>query len=154
MVERKVEPPSEADGGEKQTGLVGDLLKRAVSSGMGALFFTEEGIRNAVGELKLPKEMLAFLLAQADRTRAEVARVATAEVRRFLESETLRREMWRLLTGVTLEIHATVGLKPGGEPGFRAIVRSRDDPRPGEGSGPPDRTAGPAGGVPGREEGP
>jgi hypothetical protein len=127
MAERKGEPMGEAgDGGDRVPGLVGELLKRAVASGMGALFFTEEGIRNVVGELKLPKEMLAFLLAQADRTRAEVARVATAEVRRFLEGEKLRRELWRLLTGVTLEIHATVQIKPGGEPSFKAELKKRE----------------------------
>jgi len=40
---------------------------------------TEEGIRNLVGDMKMPKDALAFLLAQADKTRSEVARVVTHE---------------------------------------------------------------------------
>jgi len=75
---------------------------------------------------------LAFLLAQADKTRTEVARVVTSEVRRFLESETLRREIWKVLTGVTLEVNASIQLKPSGEPGFKAKLKTKKKPEPGE----------------------
>src|SRR5438067_252739 len=107
------------------SGLVPDIVRRAVLTGVGALFMTEEGIRNLVGEMKLPKDALGFLLAQAEKTRSEVARVVTQEVRRFLESETLRREIWKVLTGVTLEVNPTIQLKPSGEPGIRAKVKSK-----------------------------
>ena len=115
-------PPEEA---KKLSGLVPDIVRRAVLTGVGALFMTEEGIRNAVTEMKLPKDALAFLLSQADKSRTEVARVVTQEMRRFLESETLRREIWKLLTGVTLEVNASIQLKPSGERGFRARVRTK-----------------------------
>ena len=115
-------PPDEV---KKLSGLVPDIVRRAVLTGVGALFMTEEGIRNLVGEMKLPKDALAFLLAQADKTRGEVARVVTQEMRRFLESDTLRRELWKVLTSVTLEVNATVQLKPSGEPGIRAKIRNR-----------------------------
>jgi len=115
-------PPDEV---KKLKGLVPDIVRRAVLTGVGALFMTEEGIRNLVGEMKLPKDALAFLLSQAEKTRAEVARVVTQETRRFLESETLRRELWKLLTSVTLEVNATVQLKPSGEPGFKAKLRQK-----------------------------
>jgi len=101
------------------------IVRRAVLTGVGALFMTEEGIRNLVGDMKMPKDALAFLIAQADKTRSEVARVVTQEVRRFLESETLRREIWKLLNGVTLEVNATVHLKPSGEAALKAKVKSR-----------------------------
>ena len=115
-------PPDEA---KKLSGLVPDIVRRAVLTGVGALFMTEEGIRNAVTEMKLPKDALGFLLSQADKTRTEVARVVTQEMRRFLESDTLRREMWKLLTSVTLEVNASIQLKPSGEPGIRAKVRAK-----------------------------
>jgi hypothetical protein len=115
-------PPDEA---KTLSGLVPDIVRRAVLTGVGALFMTEEGIRNLVGEMKLPKDALAFLLSQAEKTRTEVARVVTQETRRFLESDTLRRELWKLLTSVTLEVNATVQLKPSGEPGFKAKLRQK-----------------------------
>src|SRR4051795_9097362 len=115
-------PPEDV---KKLSGLVPDIVRRAVLTGVGALFMTEEGIRNLVGDMKMPKDALAFLVAQADKTRSEVARVVTQEVRRFLESETLRREIWKVLTGVTLEVNATIQLKPSGEPGIRAKIRQK-----------------------------
>jgi len=51
----------------------------------------------------------------------------TQEVRRFLESETLRREIWKLLTSVTLEVNATVQLKPSGEPQIKARLKRKKD---------------------------
>jgi hypothetical protein len=115
-------PPEEM---KRLSGIVPDIVRRAVLTGVGALFMTEEGIRNLVGDMKMPKDALAFLIAQADKTRSEVARVVTHEVRRFLESETLRREMWKLLTGVTLEVNATIQLKRSGEPAFKAKIKHK-----------------------------
>jgi len=115
-------PPDEV---KKLSGLVPDIVRRAVLTGVGALFMTEEGLRSLVGEMKLPKDALAFLLSQAEKTRSEVARVVTSEVRRFLESETLRREIWKVLTGVTLEVNASIQLKPSGEPGFKAKLKTK-----------------------------
>lgn len=122
MAEDDELPPEEV---KKLSGLVPDIVRRAVLTGVGALFMTEEGIRNLVGDMKLPKDALGFLLSQAEKTRTEVARVVTQEVRRFLESETLRREIWKVLTGVTLEVNATIQLKPGGEPAFKAKVKAK-----------------------------
>jgi hypothetical protein len=110
---------------EQSKGFVPEIVRRAVLTGVGALFMTEEGIRNLVGEMKLPKDALAFLLAQADKTRSDVTRIVTHEVRRFLESETLRREIWKLLTSVTLEVNASVQLKPSGEPHIRAKIKHK-----------------------------
>src|SRR2546423_9350250 len=53
---------------------------------------TEEGIRNLVGDMKLPKDALAFLLSQADKTRSDVTRVVTQEGRRVLRERTKRQE--------------------------------------------------------------
>jgi hypothetical protein len=125
------DPPDDLSTEDKRlSGIVPDIVRRAVLTGVGALFMTEEGIRNLVGEMKLPKDALAFLVSQADRTRGEVTRVVTHEVRRFLESETLRREIWKVLTGVTVEVHATIQLKPSGEPHFNAKVRSKKPAEP------------------------
>src|SRR5207248_2394592 len=114
------EPALPAPGGARRAehtvdaparGFVPEIVRRAVLTGVGALFMTEEGIRNLVGDMKLPKDALGFLLSQADKTRSDVTRVVTQEVRRFLESDTMRREIWKLLTSVTLEVNAEVRLK-------------------------------------------
>ena len=130
MAEKPQLPQEPAEDVKKLSGLVPDIVRRAVLTGVGALFMTEEGLRSLVGEMKLPKDALAFLLAQAEKTRGEVARVVTSEVRRFLESETLRREIWKLLTGVTLEVNASIRLKPSGELGFKARLKTKKKPEP------------------------
>jgi hypothetical protein len=122
--EHELPAPSSEDA-KKLSGLVPDIVRRAVLTGVGALFMTEEGIRNIVGEMKLPKDALGFLLAQADKSRAEVARIVTSEIRRFLEGETLQREIWKLLTSVTLEVNASIQLKPSGDPGFKAKLKKK-----------------------------
>lgn len=103
------EVPSETEG---WSAYVPDFVKRAAVAGLGALFMTEEGIRSLAGQMKLPKEVLGYLLSQAERTKAEVGRVVSEEVRRFLQSEKLREEFLKLLAGMTVEIKAEVRLVP------------------------------------------
>ncbi|WP_373049098.1 hypothetical protein [Vulgatibacter sp.] len=88
-----------------------DLLRRVLVSGVGALFMTEEGIRSLVKEMKLPKEVIGAVIAQADRTKSDIARVVGTEVRSFLESTRMREEMVRMLTQIRLEVRAEVGFK-------------------------------------------
>jgi hypothetical protein len=52
--------------------------------------------------------------------------VVTAEVRRFLESDALQRQVWKILTGITLEVNATIQLKPSGEPGIKVAFKRSD----------------------------
>jgi hypothetical protein len=147
MSQDRKTPPSDAqDEDEKDdalagegrgvSGMIPDVVRRAVLTGMGALFMGEESVRNLVGEMKLPKDALAFLSTQAEKTRAEVARVVTQEVRRFLESDTLQREVVKLLSSVTLEVSAQIKLKPSGEPDIKTEVRS-GRPKDGEPAGEP-----------------
>jgi len=93
-------------------GFVPEFVRRMAVAGLGALFMTEEGIRNLAGQLKLPKEALGFILGQAEKTKDEVTRVVTEELRRFLQSEKLRDEFLKLMSGMTVEIKAQIRLVP------------------------------------------
>ncbi len=107
-------PPDDLPGPEETprgTG-VGELVRRALLAGVGAVFMTEEQIRKTVNELKLPKEALSYLLTQADKTRTEAGRILRREVRRFLNSERFRQQVFDLVSGLTLEVKAEVRLKP------------------------------------------
>jgi hypothetical protein len=87
-------------------------MKKAAVAGLGALFMTEEGIRSLAGQLKLPKEALGFVVAQAEKTKEEVARVVSEELRRFLQSDKVQQEFRRLLSDMTFEIKAEVRMVP------------------------------------------
>jgi hypothetical protein len=93
-------------------GAVPELMRKAALAGLGALFMTEEGLRRTAAQIPLPKEVLAGLLAQADRTKDEVARVLAEELRRFLHSETLKRELSQIFAGMSVEVNARIRLVP------------------------------------------
>jgi len=98
-------------------GVVPELMRKAAFAGLGALFMTEEGLRRTAAQLRLPKEALAGLLAQAERTKAEVTRVLVEELRRFLRSEALKGELAQILSGMSVEVKARIRLVPDGKAG-------------------------------------
>lgn len=49
-----------------------EVFKKLITAGIGAAFMTEESIRAYVGELKLPKEALNFLLQGASKSKDEL----------------------------------------------------------------------------------
>jgi hypothetical protein len=110
-----LEPPGDDDG---PRGSITDGVKKAILAGMGALFLTEESARRLAREWKLPKEVIGFIGQQAQGAKGEVLRLFSDEVRRFLESDAVRREFWRALTENTIEIRAEVRFRPdsAGEP--------------------------------------
>lgn len=93
-------------------GFVTELVRKMAVAGMGALFMTEEGLRALAGQLKLPKELLAAVLAQAEKTKSEIGRVVTDEIRGFLQSDKVREEFTKLLSQMTIEVKAEIRLKP------------------------------------------
>ena len=102
---------TEADG-KPGSRFVPDFVRRMAWAGLGAVFMSEEGVRRLAGQLKLPKEALGFLLAQAEKTKDDVGRVVSEEVRKLLQSDKLRDEMLKLIAGMTIEVRAEVKLVP------------------------------------------
>jgi hypothetical protein len=100
-----------AEGGGRN--FVADAVRKAVLTGLGAVFLTEEGARKLAREWKLPKEIVGYVTSQAAGARDEVLRVVTEEVRKFFESEALRRELVRLVSSMSIEVHAEIRLRPG-----------------------------------------
>lgn len=93
-------------------GFVADFVRKAAVAGLGAVFMTEEGLRGLAGQMKLPKEVLGAILSQADKTKTDVTRIVSDEVRRFLQSDKLRDEFLKMIAGMTLEVRAEVKLVP------------------------------------------
>lgn len=75
------------DESQKMGSKAGDLLKKAITVGIGAAFLTEESIRALVGELKLPKELVTNLLAQANSTRSEFLGKFSQEILEKIQSK-------------------------------------------------------------------
>jgi hypothetical protein len=115
--EDPVLPPDDVPGGPGTVGFVADVVRKAVLTGVGALFLTEEGARKVAREWKLPKDLATYLVSQASGAKDEVLRVLGQELRRLLDSETFRKEILKSVENMTVEIHAEMRLKASdGEP--------------------------------------
>ncbi|HEY6097964.1 MAG TPA: hypothetical protein VIW03_00950 [Anaeromyxobacter sp.] len=113
---------AEEAGAEGSRGSLADGVKKAILAGMGALFLTEEGARRLARDWKLPKEVIGFIGSQASGAKDEVLRVFAEEIRRFLESETVRGEFWKALTENAIEIRAEIRFRPDGAGKLRPQV--------------------------------
>ena len=103
--------PADTSGGPGTVGFVADVVRKAVLTGVGALFLTQEGARKVAREWKLPKDLATYLVSQAAGARDEVLRVVAQELRRMLDSETFRKEILKSIENMTVEIHAEMRLK-------------------------------------------
>jgi hypothetical protein len=120
-------PPTVDDGGLR--GSIADGVKKALLAGVGALFLTEEGARKLARDWKLPKDVVGFIGQQAQSAKEEIVRLFADEVRRFLESESVRREFWKGLTESTIEIRAEIRFRPEKDGPPRPEVRASARPR-------------------------
>jgi hypothetical protein len=126
------DPPGEMPTAAPLFGVVPELMRKAAFAGLGALFMTEEGLRRTAAQIPLPKEALAGLLAQAERTKEDVTRVLTEELRRFLHSERLKRELSQIFAGMSVEVNARIRLVPEDKsrPPGRPLVKVTHAPGP------------------------
>lgn len=92
--------------------LLPELIKRFVEAGVVKLSEGPENIRNFVGELKLPKEIAGYLLAQIDETKNGLYRVVAREIRDFLEHTNVADEIVRVLTKLSFEIRTEIRFVP------------------------------------------
>lgn len=113
MTEENQEMPGQAseaqskDGNGVQGGIP-EMVKKAILSGLGTIFLSEEGIRSYLSDLKLPKEAVQFLLSQVAKTKEEALRVITEEIRSFLDETQLDDVFRKVLTNISLEISTKV----------------------------------------------
>jgi hypothetical protein len=91
--------------------IIPGMLRRTVGSGPGS-GLRDEVIRNVMGEMKLPREAVTYLVQVAEHTKREVVRVAAREFREFLESANVGDEVARILTKLSFEIRTEVRYVP------------------------------------------
>jgi len=118
--------------------LIPDLVKRTIEAGIGTLSRADTSrLRSLVGDLKVPRDVAKYFLAQVDDTKNALLKVFAGEVRDFLESTDLAEDLRKVLTSVSLEVSTRVRFVPndpaqGGKAGG-------DDKAPTEEGRPPKR---------------
>ena len=92
--------------------LVKRVVERAVESGVERLSEGPENLKNFVGELRLPKEVMRDLYAQIDDTKLGLYKVAAKEIRDVLEQTQLADEIAKVLTKLSFEIKTEIRFIP------------------------------------------
>ncbi len=115
--------------GDRIDSILPDTVKKMALAGLGAVFMTEEGIRNAVTELRLPREAVGTLLAQTEKARAELFRLIAAELRDFLEEANLAGELRKVLLGLSVDVQASVSFRSAEEGSITASVKRKTSTR-------------------------
>lgn len=91
-----------------ERGILPETLKKALVTGISAVFMTEEGIRSALSDMRLPKEAMAYLIQQTQNSRRELFRVVSDELKSFLRNIDLPGEVKKALSGMKLEVKAEI----------------------------------------------
>ncbi len=115
--------------------MIGDLAKKALMSGIGAVFTSEEALKSQLGDMKLPKEAMGYVAAQADKTKKEIVNAISAQTREFLGKLEMDKVLSRVLSGTTIEIQTRIRILPKDDGGITpvvqhhrtAVVRAEDD---------------------------
>ena len=116
-------------------GIIPELVKRAVELGVEKAHDAPEAVKQLVGDLKLPKEVVGYIFSQVDETKNGLFRIFAKEMRDFLENTNIAGEMQKLLTTVQFEVNTTIRFRPNdGKDTRRRTARTA---RTGEGSEPP-----------------
>ena len=105
---KKVKPePSEGETGEIAS--LTDLAKKAFYTGLGAIFLTEETVRNVLSDVKVPKEALVENIKKAKQ---DFVHILSGEIRNVLSKIDVSKEIQKLLETHSLHIKADIEFKP------------------------------------------
>jgi len=113
----KKEPEAEGKGG-----ILSEMARKVLLTGIGAIFMTEESIRSVLGEMKLPKDAMGFVVDQAKKQKNDLIAVVANEFSNFLAKLKVHDEIQKALTKLQIHIEAKLSFSPQG----KAIARDVD----------------------------
>lgn len=98
------------DGGIDPKTLLGDGLRKLFGVGVSAAFMTEESIRQYLGEMKLPKEILSGVLQSANRSKEEITNRVSNEIIRLVDKIDWVAELARFAETHKFKIQAEIDI--------------------------------------------
>jgi hypothetical protein len=123
MVDKKDPPPAGLDEspdmslGKLFDVYVPETVKRALFTGAGMLFMTEEGIRGALSEFNLPRDAVNYLIKQSEKGKDEFFANLQKEMRWFLSRIDAAHLLKNVLDDLSLDVQATITLRTGKDSG-------------------------------------
>ncbi len=116
----------ERAGGGFTAKVLGDMARKALMTGIGAVFMSEESLRGQLAEMKLPKEAMGYVVNQADKTKREIIDVVGREARAFFARLEVDKVVGKLLVGTTIEINTKIRIMPKDGGGIGVNVEKND----------------------------
>ena len=113
---------------DRERRLLGELVKKAVSTGINTMLSTEEGVR-AVVDAVAQKDIIGSAVNGVDATRKEAMSLVGREVGSFLDNLNLSEEIAKILTSVSFEIRTEVRFIPNEDGKLRAKVSGGAKPK-------------------------
>jgi hypothetical protein len=91
----------------------GELVKKILTVGVGAVFLTEESLRALVSEFKLPKEFLTGLLESAGKTKSDFLQKLSADVMSSISEKVDFKELLQeALEKNEVDVHIKLNFRP------------------------------------------
>jgi hypothetical protein len=76
---------------------------------------TEESIRNAISEMKLPKEAMGYVFDQAKKQKDDLISAVAGEVSKFFAKVNVHEEIQKALSALQVHIDARLSFSPKGK---------------------------------------
>src|SRR5271170_5877126 len=89
-------------------GQISEAMKKIVLTGVGTIFLTEESVRSYLGEMKLPKELWAGFLENAQKTKSEFLNTFAKEAAQVLAKIDVPAEARKFLQGHKMKISVEI----------------------------------------------
>lgn len=90
-----------------------DIVKKAIFTGAGMIFLTEEGIRKLMAEFNLPREAVNYVVKQSEKSKKELFGIIQKEVRRFFSAIDFPAQVREMLDGMTFEVKTDITIRSG-----------------------------------------
>ena len=84
-----------------------DFIKKGISTGVKSVLLTEEGVRNALGDL-MPREISATVKAHLEGLKKELYTTVVNEFSQFLQHVDVSTELKKVLSGMKVEIRTEI----------------------------------------------
>jgi hypothetical protein len=95
----------EEKSGKKGGGMT-EVARKILLTGVGAIFMTEEGIRKSLGDIKMPKEAMGYVLDTVLKQKDELLNLVGGELAKFLSKIKVHEEVQKALSGLQLHLDA------------------------------------------------
>jgi hypothetical protein len=103
--------PTEHDDESLLDKMMPEGFKRRIEAGVESVL-KDGRLKSLMGELKLPKEIVAHMISQVDDTKQAAVAVIARETRLFLEKTNLSEEIVNMLSKISLEVKTQVRFVP------------------------------------------